>query len=165
MKFLTRLPGFPRWIYFLVVAWSGLISGPSGTVLGALSPTEITAVNTTSPENARSFATNALGTRDGAETTVQRVDISTEFSLIPAGIFAMGDALDGEVDTPVRQVTVSAFYMAKHETTQAMWEEVRAWGLSNGYTDLPVGGGIGPHHPVQEISWFDAIKWCNARSE
>ena len=165
MKFLTRLPGFPRWIYFLVVAWSGLISGPSGTVLGALSPTVITTVNTTSPENARSFATNALGTRDGTETTVQRVDISTEFSLIPAGIFAMGDALDGEVDTPVRQVTVSAFYMAKHETTQAMWEEVRAWGLSNGYTDLPVGGGIGPHHPVQEISWFDAIKWCNARSE
>ena len=165
MKFLTRLPGFPRWIYFLVVAWSGLISGPSGTVLGALSPTEITAVNTTSPENARSFATNALGTRDGTETTVQKVDISTEFSLIPAGIFAMGDALDGEVDTPVRQVTVSAFYMAKHETTQAMWEEVRAWGLSNGYTDLPVGGGIGPHHPVQEVSWFDAVKWCNARSE
>ena len=165
MKFLIRLPGFPRWIYFLVLAWSGLISGPSGTVLGALSPTEITVVNTTSPENARSFATNALGTRNGAETTVQRVDISTEFSLIPAGIFAMGDALDGEVDTPVRQVTVSAFYMAKHETTQALWEEVRAWGLSNGYTDLPVGGGIGPHHPVQEVSWFDAVKWCNARSE
>ena len=165
MKFLTRLPGFPRWIYVLVLAWSGLISGPSGTVWGATPPSEITAVNAASPENARSFATNALGTRDGAEITVQRVDISTEFSLIPAGIFAMGDALDGEADTPVRQVTVSAFYMAKHETTQALWEEVRAWGLSNGYTDLPVGGGIGPHHPVQEVSWFDAIKWCNARSE
>jgi formylglycine-generating enzyme required for sulfatase activity len=165
MKFLIRLPGFPRWIYFLVLAWSGLISGPGGTILGAISRTEIATDNTTSPENASSFATNALGTRDGAEITVQRVDISTEFSLIPAGIFAMGDALDGEVDTPVRQVTVSAFYMAKHETTQALWEEVRAWGLSNGYIDLPVGGGIGPHHPVQEVSWFDAIKWCNARSE
>jgi formylglycine-generating enzyme required for sulfatase activity len=77
----------------------------------------------------------------------------------------MGDALDGIADAPVRQVTVSAFYMAQRETTKALWDEVREWGASRGYTDLPVGGGKAATHPVQEVSWFDVIKWCNARSE
>ena len=42
---------------------------------------------------------------------------------------------------------------------------IRAWGISRGYTDLPVGGGKAGNHPAQTVSWFDVIKWCNARSE
>jgi formylglycine-generating enzyme required for sulfatase activity len=114
---------------------------------------------------ARAYATNALGTRYGAEITFKRVDTPTGFSLISAGVFQMGDALDGIGDAPVRQVTVSAFYMAQRETTKALWDEVRAWGASRGYTDLPIGGGKAATHPVQEVNWFDVIKWCNARSE
>jgi formylglycine-generating enzyme required for sulfatase activity len=88
------------------------------------------------------------------------------FALIPAGNFTMGQ--DG-IAEPVHTVYVSAFFMAKHETTKELWDSVRAWGLTNGYTDLAVGNGSsaskGANHPVHSITWYDMVKWCNARSQ
>ena len=140
------------------------IASPSGAGTGDFSST-LTNLVLNATYYARAYATNALGTRYGAEITFKRVDTPTGFSLIPAGVFQMGDALDGIADAPVRQVTVSAFYMAQRETTKALWDEVREWGASRGYTDLPVGDGKTATHPVHTVSWFDVIKWCNARSE
>lgn len=54
--------------------------------------------------------------------------------------------------------------MAKYEVTKALWDEVRTWGITNGYTDLPTGDGKEADHPVQEINWYAMVKWCNARS-
>jgi len=85
--------------------------------------------------------------------------------LIPAGSFQMGDSLDGDGGAlAVHTVNVSAFYMDKYEVTKALWDEVRAWGLNNGYTDLDVGAGKATNHPVQSITWYAMVKWCNARS-
>jgi len=50
----------------------------------------------------------------------------TDFAVIPAGNFTMGDALDGMADATPHTVNVSAFYMQKMETTKAQWDEVRA---------------------------------------
>ena len=91
--------------------------------------------------------------------------ILPNFSLIPAGSFQMGDALDGLSDAPIRTVTVSAFYMAQNLVTWTDWGTVRTWGLTHGYTDLAVGAGKAATHPVQTITWYDMVKWCNARSE
>jgi len=95
------------------------------------------------------------------------------FALIPGGSFQMGDQsnpLVGFSDVrPVHSVYVSAFYMGKYEVTKELWDEVRAWGASNGYTDLPAGNGSyaskGANHPVHSISWYAMVKWCNARSQ
>lgn len=93
------------------------------------------------------------------------------FALIAAGEFSMGDSrLAG---TPVHTVSVSTFYMAKHEVTNGLWNEVRAWGLANGYLDLaasltfvsPAPLEYHPDHPVRFVSWYDAVKFCNAMSE
>jgi len=62
-------------------------------------------------------------------------------------------------------LTVTVFYMDRHEVTKAQWDEVRAWASENGYTDLPTGGGKGDAHPVYSVNWYDCVKWCNARSE
>jgi formylglycine-generating enzyme required for sulfatase activity len=71
-------------------------------------------------------------------------------------------------------LAVSYFYMDKFEVTKALWDEVRNWGLVNGYTDLPVGSfadewgmdlSRGPNHPVHWVSWYACVKWCNARSQ
>jgi len=93
------------------------------------------------------------------------------FALIPAGEFQMGNALSASGDgwddeLPVHPVYVSAFYMGKYEVTKELWDEVRAWGMANGrgYTDLAVGNK-GANHPVHSITWYDMVKWCNARSE
>ncbi len=94
---------------------------------------------------------------------------SDELVLIPAGSFQMGDQSNPLVgysdELPVHSVQVSAFYMGKYEVTKELWDEVRAWGLNNGYTDLPTGGGKAATHPVHSIPWYAVVKWCNARSQ
>jgi formylglycine-generating enzyme required for sulfatase activity/alpha-tubulin suppressor-like RCC1 family protein len=76
--------------------------------------------------------------------------------------------------SPLGPVAVNAFYIGKHEVTWVEWQRVRDWAVSNGYPDLAsVGqGSIGwmgqsspDNYPVTQVSWFDVVKWCNARSE
>jgi formylglycine-generating enzyme required for sulfatase activity len=87
--------------------------------------------------------------------------------LIPAGAFTMGNTVAADTDitdaAPV-STTVSAFYMDVNEVTLSQWQSVYYWATSNGYS-LSTGGGKGPKYPVQGVSWYDCLKWCNARSE
>lgn len=87
--------------------------------------------------------------------------------LIPAGAFQMGDALlDGEAnERPVHTVQVSAFRIGRYEVSKLLWDEVRTWGIANGYPDLPEGAGKAFNHSVQYVNWHAVVKWCNARSE
>ena len=87
-------------------------------------------------------------------------------ALIRAGSFTMGDSLDGETDAvPTGAVYVSAFYMDTNLVTYSLWTNVYQWATSHGYSFDDVGAGKAGNHPVQTISWFDSVKWCNARSE
>ena len=93
-------------------------------------------------------------------------DLSSTFVTIPAGSFTMGRTSgDTDSNAPPVNVTVSQFYMGKNEVTKAEWDVVRTWAISNGYTDLGAGAGKASNHPVQTVSWWDVIKWCNARSQ
>lgn len=88
------------------------------------------------------------------------------YQVIPAGSFTMGRTSgDTDGDAPPVTVAVSVFSIGKYEVTKAQWDEVRLWGLENGYIDLAAGAGKAGNHPVQSISWWDAVKWCNARSQ
>lgn len=90
----------------------------------------------------------------------------SEFAHIPAGEFIMGDALgDGTVNEgPVRSVYVSGFDVGRFEVTKTLWDEVRNWGLGNGFTDIAAGEAKGNDHPIVSMTWYDILKWCNARS-
>ena len=58
------------------------------------------------------------------------------------------------------------FHMDATEVPWSFWREVREWAVTNGYEDLAgVGAGKADDHPVQNVSWIAAVKWCNARSE
>jgi hypothetical protein len=55
--------------------------------------------------------------------------------------------------------------MGKNEVTQELWNEVIPWAKANGYNDL-TGGYTGRlSDPQNQISWFETVKWCNARSQ
>ena len=95
-----------------------------------------------------------------------------DFAFIPGGEFIMGDTLDGDGKAPWHPVNVSAFYMLTTEVCKDEWDEVRAWALLHEYPDLARGAGAGraevseaDGYPVQTLTWFDAVKWCNAKSE
>jgi formylglycine-generating enzyme required for sulfatase activity len=87
------------------------------------------------------------------------------FATIPAGAFTMGTSDWDITDAPTHTVNVSAFYMAKNLVTKADWDTVRTWAISNGYSDLAAGAGKASNHPVQTVSWWDGVKYCNARSQ
>lgn len=76
--------------------------------------------------------------------------------LVQGGTLPQGSALANQ--------TVSAFHIAKFETTRAEWSAVVAWAKKNGY-DLDSQTTSYPSHPIQGIKWYDAVKWCNAKSE
>ncbi len=89
--------------------------------------------------------------------------------LIPAGSFTMGNCMDpseGHPDElPLHAVYVSSFYMDKYDVTLALWQQVYNWATNHGYSFDKAGSGKAANHPVQTIDWYDAVKWCNARSE
>jgi hypothetical protein len=90
-------------------------------------------------------------------------------ALIPAGSFTMGNCKDPSEgwsdELPLHTVYASAFYMDKYDVTKALWDSVYQWATSHGYNfDYP-GSGKAANHPVQTIDWYEAVKWCNARSE
>ncbi len=90
-----------------------------------------------------------------------------EFVLIPAGGFQMGDSFSEgwNYELPVHTVQVSAFHMGRYPVTKELWDEVKTWALSNGYSFAGQGNGKAANHPVYHVNWYDAVKWCNARSE
>jgi formylglycine-generating enzyme required for sulfatase activity len=89
-------------------------------------------------------------------------------AVIPGGTFMMGNSVAGDADitdaTPM-STTVSAFYIGVKPVIWGKWEAVWFYADASGYSfDGGVAGKL-PNHPVHSISWYDAVKWCNARSQ
>jgi formylglycine-generating enzyme required for sulfatase activity len=61
--------------------------------------------------------------------------------------------------------SVKTFEIGKYEVTWGEWQKVRDWAVANGYDLKDVGQGLSESHPVTQVSWYDAVKWCNAKSE
>lgn len=81
------------------------------------------------------------------------------FVLIKGGSFQMGSPESEawrSADETQHSVTVSDFYMSKYELTQKEYEEIMGNNPSN---------FLGETLPVENVSWLDAVAYCNARSE
>jgi formylglycine-generating enzyme required for sulfatase activity len=80
------------------------------------------------------------------------------FVRIQGGTFVMGSP-SSEVDRSSsevqHQVTVSSFYMGKYEVTQKEYRAVMRTNPSE---------FKGNERPVEQVSWFDAVEYCNKRS-
>jgi formylglycine-generating enzyme required for sulfatase activity len=86
-------------------------------------------------------------------------------AFVCGGQFTMGDTLDGEPDAIPISVTVTGFYMETNLVSYSLWQSVYNWATNNGYGFDTNGMGKASNHPVQYVDWYDAVKWCNARSQ
>ena len=90
--------------------------------------------------------------------------------LIPAGEFIMGACTNVGQESisdaePQHTVYISAFYLDKYEVTSNLWTEVYTWATGKGYSFGSNWRGEAANHPVRSTDWYDAIAWCNARSQ
>jgi len=95
---------------------------------------------------------------------------SGDMVLIPAGSFVMGATTNVGHESysdemPQHTVSISAFYMDKYEVTSNLWAEVYTWATNKGYSFGTDWRGKAATHPVRSVDWYDAIAWCNARSQ
>jgi formylglycine-generating enzyme required for sulfatase activity len=78
---------------------------------------------------------------------------------LPGGVFRMGspegEAGRDENEGPVHEVEISAFAMCETEVTQGQWQAVMGGNPSD------CMHGCGPDLPVQNVSWFDAVRFLN----
>jgi formylglycine-generating enzyme len=88
-----------------------------------------------------------------------------------SGVTALGliTIASGTLNTGTANAAISSFRIDNYEVTYDLWTTVRTWGTTHGYTDLTTGwngyNSTGSNNPVTMLNWFDAVKWCNARSE
>jgi formylglycine-generating enzyme required for sulfatase activity len=89
------------------------------------------------------------------------------FVLVSAGTFNMGSNSGKKENKPVHEVTITKpFYMGKYEVTQAEYESVIGTNPSGFKGDeyLPAEGELQENRPVENVSWYDIIVYCNKRS-
>ncbi len=93
---------------------------------------------------------------------------------IPAGAFLMrllkGDADFEDDEKPQHRVVISSpFYLGVYEINQAQYQAVMgnnpSYLSSNGGGKDKIAGQSSDRHPVENVSWLDAVKFCNKLSE
>jgi formylglycine-generating enzyme required for sulfatase activity len=97
-----------------------------------------------------------------------------EMVSVPGGSYLMGDSGGLSDERPAHFIAISSFFMDKNELTFELWDKVASWAEENGYefsvnsakAQRGVSWSENPlQHPMNMVNWYDAIKWCNARSE
>ena len=90
-------------------------------------------------------------------------------ALIPAGEFTIGNSIGDKdsliTDAQPTNVTLSAFYMDTNLVSYSQWQPIYVYATNQGYSFRKPGSGKAANHPVQTVSWYDAVLWCNARSQ
>jgi formylglycine-generating enzyme required for sulfatase activity len=100
------------------------------------------------------------GCDDGSTVSTPEQPQIPGMVLISGGAFIMGspdsDPNSYSDERPQHSVTVSGFYMSKYEVTQGEYQAVMGTNPSR---------FKGDNLPVEEVSWYDAIEYCNALSQ
>ena len=102
-------------------------------------------------------ATGKTFSRLAANVPMYAPPAPTGFVYVAAGTLPSSSQLSGQ--------SVAAFYIAKTEITWGQWQSVRTYAAANGYDIGSAGAGSGTDYPVTNVSWYQVVKWCNARSE
>ncbi|MHB9295904.1 putative Serine/threonine-protein kinase Pkn1 [Pillotina sp. SPG140] len=85
--------------------------------------------------------------------------IKEDMVFVEGGTFTMGsppsERMRGSNEGPQHEVTVNNFYLGKYEVTQKEYQAV---------TGINPATHKGGNLPVENITWYEAIQYCNALS-
>jgi formylglycine-generating enzyme required for sulfatase activity len=91
-----------------------------------------------------------------------------EMVKIPGGTFTMGspasEAGRNANEGPQHSVTLSGFSMSKYQVTQEQYESVMGSNPSNFKSAVSGESGTPGKLPVENVSWYDALVFCNKLS-
>lgn len=143
-------------VQIIVLLLTVVVLAAAGTVIYHFTRTDFSEeISVTEPETPASDSVEAC--QPPVDVTVQNV--SDGFLLLKGGTFTMGSP-DSECqrneDEVSHEVTVSAFYADPYEVTQSDYEAVM--GENPSYFN---GGDL----PVENVTWYEAIEYCNRLSE
>lgn len=98
--------------------------------------------------------TKSLDVIENQVSTANFVWVPDNMIEVGGGIFKMGSKNEND-EQPLHEVTLAPFLICRYEVTQAEWKHVM---------------GSNPSHwkgdklPVEQVSWYDILKYCNLRS-
>ena len=113
--------------------------------------------------------TVVVGNADGNVTSsVAQLVVDTLMKAVATGTYR----INADPDNTGHEVALSTYLIDMYEVRMSYWEEVYEWATQNGYAFTNPGLNTDPSgvpqsgdHPVHSISWYDCVKWANARSE
>jgi formylglycine-generating enzyme required for sulfatase activity len=92
-----------------------------------------------------------------------------EMVAIRGGTFEMGSPPDEPEhyndESPQHSVTVPPFFMGKYPVTQAQWRFVAQLPQVNQELKPNPSDFPGDNRPVEQVSWFDAVEFCDRLSQ
>ncbi|MBD2465774.1 formylglycine-generating enzyme family protein [Oscillatoria sp. FACHB-1407] len=95
-------------------------------------------------------------------------EILLEMVSIPAGTFTMGSPDDEperyDDESPQHDVTVPSFLMGRYSVTQAQWRAVAQLPQVHLELDPDPSNFKGDDRPVEQVSWRDAVEFCERLS-
>lgn len=96
--------------------------------------------------------------------------VTLEMVVIPGGTFLMGSPKSkpksaSANDEPQHSVTVQPFLIGKYPITKAQWKEVASLPEVRQNLKLRPSRCGGKSHPVTEVSWHDAVEFCDRLSQ
>ncbi|HAJ62334.1 MAG TPA: formylglycine-generating enzyme family protein, partial [Cyanobacteria bacterium UBA8543] len=71
----------------------------------------------------------------------------------------------GDSERPQHVVTVASFVMGKYPVTQAQWQAVAALPMVERELDPDPSYFKGDQRPVENVSWYDAVEFCQRLSQ
>ena len=91
-------------------------------------------------------------------------DLGLDMVLVPSGTFTMGSPDDEperrDAEGPLHEVTLPGFLMGRYPVTQAQWRFVAGLPPVKQPLEPDPSSFTGDNHPVETVSWYDAVEFC-----
>lgn len=93
-------------------------------------------------------------------TLTETLPSGTSFKmvLVEGGTFMMGSENGRDNEKPVHEVKLESFYLGQTQVTQELWKAVMG-------QDPETLAFPHPQRPVERVSWYDSVAFCNELSK